>query len=105
MEGTQAMLSLGGADALEKSRSRAWSYEAPDGFAEQARRNAGRRPSRRTVAPPPRDANGTHLPDMGSGEAFREADPSTKKEEVDRYEASYRRAGADLPAVRGLVFF
>ena len=82
MEGTQAMLSLGGADRVgEKVGPAPGTYEAPpDSFARaMARRNTWTAAfaGRTSRLPPPRDANGTYLPRYGVREKWVDTRPRT----------------------------
>ena len=90
MEGTQAMLSLGGADRVgEKVGPAPGSYEAPPGsFAKaMSRRNTWTAAfaGRTSRLPPPRDANGTYLPRYGVREkrSVRRTLPPRKKKWTD----------------------
>jgi hypothetical protein len=101
MEGTQAMLSLGGADRVgEKVGPAPGTYEAPpDSFARaMSRRNTWTAAfaGRTSRLPPPRDANGTYLPRYGVREkrSVRRTLPPRKKKWTD---TRPRTAAAPLP--------
>ena len=106
MEGTQAMLSLGGADRVgEKVGPAPGSYEAPpDSFAKaMSRRNTWTAAfaGRTSRLPPPRDAMGTHLPRYGVREkrSARRTLPPRKKKWTDTRPVTAAPAPTYQPSV------
>ena len=106
MEGTQAMLSLGGADRVgEKVGPAPGTYEAPpDSFAKaMSRRNTWTAAfaGRTSRLPPPRDALGTHVPRYGVREkrSARRTLPPRKKKWTDTRPVTAAPAPTYQPSV------